>query len=140
MPQMCPRMQCHHQPRSDYREYGAAHVRRIGTVERITTYCYLNLDIHLYLVYNGDVNVERIFARVKSRTDMRSFYFLRGECVMNEDPQARVKAARAAYAREWRKKNPEKVKKYNENYWLKKAKEMEVPPDETDANSEKVQG
>lgn len=59
---------------------------------------------------------------------------------MNEDPQARVKAARAAYAREWRKKNPEKVKKYNENYWLKKAKEMEVPPDETDANSEKVQG
>lgn len=59
---------------------------------------------------------------------------------MNEDPQARVKAARAAYAREWRKKNPEKVKKYNENYWLKKAKEMEVTPNEADANSEKVQG
>lgn len=59
---------------------------------------------------------------------------------MNEDPQARVKAARAAYAREWRKKNPEKVKKYNENYWLKKAKEMEVTPNEADVNSEKVQG
>ena len=55
---------------------------------------------------------------------------------MNEDPQARVKAARAAYAREWRKKNPEKVKKYNENYWLKKAKEMEVTPNEADVNSE----
>ena len=59
---------------------------------------------------------------------------------MNEDPQARVKAARAAYAREWRKKNPEKVKKYNENYWLKKAKEMEVMPNEADADSERTQG
>lgn len=59
---------------------------------------------------------------------------------MNEDPQARVKAARAAYAREWRKKNPEKVKKYNENYWLKKAKEMEVMPNEADTDSERTQG
>lgn len=57
---------------------------------------------------------------------------------MNEDPQARVKAARAAYARKWRKKNPEKVKKYNENYWLKKAKEMEVMPNEADADSKRV--
>ena len=59
---------------------------------------------------------------------------------MNEDPKARVIAARAAYAREWRKKNPEKVKKYNENYWLKKAKEMEGTPNGADADSEKVQG
>lgn len=59
---------------------------------------------------------------------------------MNEDPKARVKAARAAYAREWRKKNPEKVKKYNENYWLKKAKEMEETPNEADADSERIQG
>lgn len=30
--------------------------------------------------------------------------------------------ARKEYFREWRKKNSDKVKKYNENYWRKRAK------------------
>ena len=29
--------------------------------------------------------------------------------------------ARNAYAREWRAKNPDKVRKNNANYWLRKA-------------------
>ena len=32
--------------------------------------------------------------------------------------------ARNAYAREWRAKNPDKVKKNNANYWLRKAGKM----------------
>lgn len=32
-----------------------------------------------------------------------------------------AKAARAAYQREWRKKNPEKVREINERYWLRRA-------------------
>ncbi|WP_165497499.1 hypothetical protein [Bacillus mycoides] len=35
------------------------------------------------------------------------------------------KEARNLYMREYRKKNPEKIKQYNDNYWKKKAKEME---------------
>lgn len=31
--------------------------------------------------------------------------------------------AKRKYAREWRKNNPEKVRKYAEEYWLKKAKQ-----------------
>ena len=36
-----------------------------------------------------------------------------------------ARKARNAYARKWRKDNPDKVKKHNERYWEKKAKEIE---------------
>ena len=32
--------------------------------------------------------------------------------------------ARRAYFREWRKNNPEKIKKHNQNYWAKVAERM----------------
>ena len=32
---------------------------------------------------------------------------------------------RREYQREWRKKNKDKVAKYNREYWIKKAKELE---------------
>lgn len=32
-----------------------------------------------------------------------------------------AKQARNAYAREWRARNPDKVRKYNMNYWERKA-------------------
>lgn len=32
-----------------------------------------------------------------------------------------AKQARNAYAREWRAKNRDKVRQYNENYWARKA-------------------
>lgn len=32
-----------------------------------------------------------------------------------------AKQARRAYKREWARKNPDRVKQYNENYWNKKA-------------------
>lgn len=35
---------------------------------------------------------------------------------------ARIKASRAAYQREWRKNNPDKVKAINDRYWLNRAK------------------
>ncbi|MFZ2341154.1 MAG: sigma factor-like helix-turn-helix DNA-binding protein [Bacteroidales bacterium] len=44
---------------------------------------------------------------------------------MNLSPEA--KAAKAAYQNEWRKRNPEKVKQYIENYWERKAAEMSNP-------------
>ena len=34
-----------------------------------------------------------------------------------------AKAAAAAYAREWRKKNPEKCREYQRRYWERKAAE-----------------
>ena len=43
---------------------------------------------------------------------------------MSKDLSQEVKEARNAYYREWRKKNPEKMKRYQENYWKKKAQEM----------------
>ena len=36
------------------------------------------------------------------------------------------KEVKNLYLREWRAKNKEKVRKYNETYWQKKAKEMEA--------------
>ena len=35
-----------------------------------------------------------------------------------------IRKAQNAYYREYRKKNPEKIKKYIERYWLKKAAQM----------------
>ena len=42
------------------------------------------------------------------------------------DAELREKAieARKAYQREWRRKNPDKVRANNERYWLKKATAM----------------
>ncbi len=36
-----------------------------------------------------------------------------------------VKEAKSKYYREWRKKNPRKIKQYQERYWEKKARELE---------------
>lgn len=36
-----------------------------------------------------------------------------------------AKEARRTYFREWQRKNREKVKKYQDRYWAKKAAEME---------------
>ncbi len=40
------------------------------------------------------------------------------------DMQELKQEARRAYAREWRKRNPEKVKAAQERYWLKQAAEI----------------
>ncbi|GEM_PF-1425906 len=39
-----------------------------------------------------------------------------------------ARAARNAYAREWRKKNPDKVKDAERRYWEKKGREMATAP------------
>lgn len=38
----------------------------------------------------------------------------------------KAKEARRAYKREWNRKNPDKVKLYNERYWIKKANEADT--------------
>lgn len=37
----------------------------------------------------------------------------------------KAKAARRAYKRQWQRNNPDRVKKYQENYWNKKAEAAE---------------
>lgn len=45
---------------------------------------------------------------------------------MTAEERQKVKEARAAYAREWRKKNPGKNKEYVDRYWENRIKrEME---------------
>lgn len=44
---------------------------------------------------------------------------------MSKQLSEEARKARNAYFREWRKKNPEKVKQANEKYWEKKAQEMQ---------------
>lgn len=44
----------------------------------------------------------------------------------------KAKAARRAYKREWQRRNPEKVRHYQEKYWQKKAEQAaqeEAGPD-----------
>ena len=51
---------------------------------------------------------------------------------MSKQLSKEANAARNAYFREWRKKNPEKMKKYQENYWKKKAQEMREQEEENE--------
>lgn len=39
--------------------------------------------------------------------------------------EEKAKVERAAYAREWRKKNPEKVRQNNKRYWERRALKKE---------------
>lgn len=43
---------------------------------------------------------------------------------MNEEEKKLAAEARNAYAREWRAKNPDKVRKNNANYWLRRASKV----------------
>lgn len=47
-----------------------------------------------------------------------------------------AKAARNAYAKEWRRKNPDKVKAANARYWEKKAVEMKLAEEVATSNGE----
>ncbi len=44
--------------------------------------------------------------------------------------------ARRAYMREWRRKNRERVKAYNERYWNRKAEAAEADTEEQEKGSE----
>lgn len=53
---------------------------------------------------------------------------------MNAEMQEQIRAAQREYHKQWREKNPDKVKARNARYWLKKAeqlKQQEVKPDDT---------
>ena len=43
---------------------------------------------------------------------------------MTETEKKLIRAARAAYAREYRKKHPEKAREAQERYWARKASQM----------------
>jgi len=55
---------------------------------------------------------------------------MKGSKTMNE----KARQARAKYLREWRKRNPEKVKKSMNKYWSKVAKQIEEKEKEEDEN------
>lgn len=42
---------------------------------------------------------------------------------MSKKTEAIIREIKNEYAREWRRKNKDKVKEINDRYWLKKAKE-----------------
>lgn len=44
-----------------------------------------------------------------------------GENVVRSSPEASPKDLQREYLRAWRKRNPEKVKQYNREYWQRKA-------------------
>ncbi|OUO13139.1 hypothetical protein B5F94_10740 [Flavonifractor sp. An4] len=52
------------------------------------------------------------------------------DSVKQLDEQAR--AARAAYFREWRKKNPDKVRESNRRYWERRAQKLQASEGRTD--------
>ncbi len=43
---------------------------------------------------------------------------------LKKEVREEMLAAQRAYKKQWRKNNPDKVRKHNETYWLKKAAEM----------------
>ena len=57
---------------------------------------------------------------------------------MEELEKKLMRAARNAYARQWRAKNPEKVRANNANYWLRKAQKNADPKGDRSAAREVV--
>ena len=51
-----------------------------------------------------------------------------------------AREARNAYYREWRKKNPEKVRAANEKYWIRKAEETAATDKEAGNNEQNTGG
>lgn len=51
----------------------------------------------------------------------------------NEKKQA-AKAAQKAYHKAWRSKNKERVKTYNENYWIRKITKLQEAEKESGKN------
>lgn len=49
-----------------------------------------------------------------------------------------AKAARNAYARAWRQRNPDKVKAAAERYWVKRARQMTQKESEENAQNENI--
>lgn len=49
-----------------------------------------------------------------------------------------AREAQRAYMREWRKKNPERVREKNKRYWEKRAQQLQESGGETDAKEQKV--
>ena len=47
----------------------------------------------------------------------------------------KAKAARRAYKREWARKNPDKCRKYQENYWTKIAEQAEQAVEAVEAST-----
>lgn len=45
---------------------------------------------------------------------------------LTKEQREEINKERREYKREWRKKNPDKVKAANERYWLKKAAERKA--------------
>ena len=47
-----------------------------------------------------------------------------GGVVLDKETRAKIRAARNAYASEWRRKNPERAKAINERYWERRAERL----------------
>lgn len=43
---------------------------------------------------------------------------------MDKETRAKIRAARNAYMRAWRRKNPERAKEINERYWARRAERL----------------
>ena len=51
--------------------------------------------------------------------------------------EAAIQEEKREYIRRWRKNNPDKVKKHNENYWRKRAeKRLEAEPKDNAVSTE----
>ncbi len=57
--------------------------------------------------------------------------------MVNKKLEAVAQEEKREYFRQWRKNNPDKVKKHNENYWRKRAeKRLEAEAKDNEASTE----
>ena len=57
--------------------------------------------------------------------------------MVNKKLEAVAQEEKREYFRQWRKNNPDKVKKHNENYWRKRAeKRLEAEPKDNAVSTE----
>jgi hypothetical protein len=67
---------------------------------------------------------------MQAKDEAKRKNFLRRPEMTAKELKEAVLNERRAYYRKWRKNNPDKVKRHNENYWRKRALQKAEPQDQ----------
>lgn len=91
--------------------------------------------INFYLVFDNSLHYYRYSDNVSQDSNKAIYkYYLKGDREMSNIKEI-SKKLKNQYAKEWREKNPDKVKKTLDKYWEKKAREY-LEKKEGDVKSE----
>lgn len=90
-------------------------------------------QIRLSIIKNSNYYLTLFYENDIITIENKIFIFYKKEVKLVETIR-QAKNLRREYLKEWRAKNKDKVKEYNQRYWLKKAAELQEKQKESEAN------